>query len=143
MKSGGARGEGQTAFTKAQGEDWQEHRGVFLEVLQGIALRIYREKKAFSLAQEHKVISFDTVPNINNEDRQLSIRLRNLRLTRAVSAEDASELVEDIERPSVRFADVFGAEAAKEALQFIVDWLKNPRHYAALGVRPPSAWLGR
>ena len=141
MKSGGARGECQTSFINTQGEDWQEHRHAFLEALQGIALHIYREKKAFSLAQEHKVISFETVPYINNEDRQLSIRLRNFRLARAVSAEDTSELVEDIERPNVGFADVFGAEAAKDALQFVVDWLKNPRHYAALGVRPPRGIL--
>jgi ATP-dependent metalloprotease FtsH len=78
---------------------------------------------------------------VDRTGRQVNIRLRNLRLSRAVAAEDAGEILEDVERPTARFSDVFGAEAAKEALQFVVDWLQNPRHYAALGVSPPRGIL--
>ncbi|MFZ5903260.1 MAG: AAA family ATPase [Chloroflexota bacterium] len=141
MKNGGARGECQTAFTDTKVSNWEERRRKFLEVLKGITLHIYREKKASSLAQENRVLSFDTVPMVSEEERRLNIRLRDFRLTRAVSAEDASELIQDVERPDVKFSDVFGADAAKDALQFIVDWLKSPRHYAALGVRPPKGIL--
>ena len=104
-------------------------------------MRMYREKKVRELTQQRKVLSFETVPAVEPGLGRVDIRLRNLRLSQAVSSADAGEVLSEIERPNVRFSDVFGAETAKEALQFIVDWMKNPRHYAALGVRPPKGIL--
>ena len=141
VRSGGARGVLTTAFTTDIVEGWQERRDRFERALRETALHMYREKKARSLAQERKVLTFDTAPSVNRRERRVTIRLRNLRLSRAVAAEDASEVLEEVERPTTSFSDVFGAEAAKEALQFVVDWLRNPRRYAALGVRPPKGLL--
>lgn len=42
---------------------------------------------------------------------------------------------------NVRFSDVAGAEEEKEELQEVVDFLKNPRKFAALGARIPSGVL--
>lgn len=141
MKGGGARGMLNTAFCNTTDRDWMEERATFLESLQTIALRTYRERKARQLAQEHKVLVFESVPGVDEDERRVRIHLRNFHLSRAISAEDSSQLLESVERPNVRFADVFGAEPAKEALQFVVDWLNNPRHYAALGIRPPRGIL--
>lgn len=40
-------------------------------------------------------------------------------------------------RPSTRFADVVGVEEAKEALQDIVAYLRQPAKFAQLGAKPP------
>jgi len=141
VRSGGARGVVASAFTGEDLPGWQQARDEFAGELHQVALRMYREKKARELGQQHKVLTFDTVPAVEPMLGRVSIRLRNLRLSRAVSAEDASEVLSEVERPTVRFADVFGADSAKEALQFVVDWLHNPRQYAALGVRPPRGIL--
>ncbi|MDI7276132.1 MAG: AAA family ATPase, partial [Anaerolineae bacterium] len=141
VRSGGARGVVTSAFTGEDLPGWEEARDEFAGELYQVALRMVREKKARELGQQHKVLTFDTVPAVRRDLSRIDLRLRNLRLSRAVSAEDAHEILSEVERPSVRFADVFGADSAKEALQFIVEWLRNPRQYAALGVRPPRGIL--
>lgn len=141
VRSGGARGVLTTAFIDDVAPDWSERRDHFAAELEKVATRMYREKKIKNLGQQRKVLFFDTVPEVESGMRMINIRLRNLRLVRAVSAQDAGELLSEVERPNVRFSDVFGAEAAKEALQFIVEWMGNLRHYAALGVRPPRGIL--
>ena len=41
-------------------------------------------------------------------------------------------------KPDTRFKDVIGVQEAKEALQDIVAYLKNPRKFADLGAKPPK-----
>ena len=45
------------------------------------------------------------------------------------------------EKPSVKFSDVAGAEEAKEEVKEIVDFLKNPDRYIALGAKIPKGVL--
>ncbi len=45
------------------------------------------------------------------------------------------------DRPSTTFADVAGADEAKEELAEVVDFLKHPEKYAALGARIPKGLL--
>ncbi len=47
----------------------------------------------------------------------------------------------DAERPGITFADVAGEEDAKYELQEVVDFLKNPGRYHALGARLPRGVL--
>jgi ATP-dependent metalloprotease FtsH len=93
------------------------------------------------LAQERKVLGFDTVPHVDSDRREISIRLRNLHLTRAIAAADAGEILEEVERPRTRFDEVIGADTAKEELRFFIDFLKNPRRFSALGLKPPKGVL--
>ena len=83
------------------------------------------------------MLFFDTVPSVRDGGKQVSIRLRNLRLTRAVAAADAGEVLEAVDRPKCRFEDVIGAWSAKEELRFFLEYLRNPRRYAALGLKAP------
>ncbi len=41
-------------------------------------------------------------------------------------------------KPDTRFVDVIGVEEAKDALQDIVAYLKNPRKFSELGAKPPK-----
>ena len=47
----------------------------------------------------------------------------------------------DPSKNKIRFADVAGADEEKEELQEIVDFLKNPKNYLALGARIPKGVL--
>lgn len=139
--NGGARDVFSTGFVSAGVDNWEEMRQDFTDRMMDITLQLYREKKVRSLVQERKVLNFDTAPALDRIQRQMTIRIRGLRLTRAVESSDVGEVIQNVERPTVCFQDVYGAESAKGALQFVVDWLRNPRRYAALGVRPPRGIL--
>src|SRR5688572_21574333 len=43
-----------------------------------------------------------------------------------------------VPKPEARFKDVVGVEEAKEALQDIVAYLRNPRRFSQLGAKPPK-----
>jgi len=49
--------------------------------------------------------------------------------------------VSDPSKNKIRFADVAGADEEKEELKEIVDFLKNPKNYLALGARIPKGVL--
>lgn len=141
VRAGGARGLIVTTMTDDTGHDWQEHRNRYLASLLGTLRRLYREKRAAEMGHERKVLSFDTVPRMDTSNRKIAFRLRNFRFTRAIAAADVGEVLQDVERPAVGFADVIGATAAKEELQFFIDYLRNPRRFAALGLKPPKGVL--
>jgi ATP-dependent metalloprotease FtsH len=141
VRAGGARGMIVSRFIDGMVKGWEQQRDQFAASLLETARRLYREKAADRMGQERKVLAFDTVPHINQKTRELSIRLRNLRLTRAIAAADAGEVLDEIERPRTRFDDVIGADGAKDELKFFIDYLKNPRRFAALGLKPPKGVL--
>jgi ATP-dependent 26S proteasome regulatory subunit len=140
-QAGGARGVVTSRFIDGMVKEWPRNRDEFKSGLLEITRRLHREKAAARLAQERKVLSFDTVPQVDSARREISIRLRNLRLTRAIAAADAGEILQEVERPRTRFDEVIGADTAKEELRFFIDFLKNPRRFSALGLKPPKGVL--
>ncbi len=141
VQAGGARGLVSTDFGMNRDRSHSVSAREFGKIVSDIHHRLYREKRTRVLAKERKVLSFDTVSDLDRDRRTLNIRLCNFRLSRALDASDAGELVEDISRPATRFEDVLGATEAKKSMQFIVDWLRNPKKYNALGLRPPKGVL--
>jgi len=141
IHAGGARGVVGSQFIDGFVPGWQEERDKLGRLLSGMARQLHREREAARLQQQSKVLSFDTAPQIDHEKREVVIRLRNFRLTRAARAGDSGKLVEEAARPQTRFEDVIGAEGAKEDLKFFVEYLKKPRRYAALGLKPPKGVL--
>ena len=141
VRGGGARGMVVSRFIDAMVKGWEIDRDKFAASLLDTCHRLYLEKAASKMGQERKVLAFDTAPHIDKEKKEITIRLRNLRLTRAIAAADAGEILEDVERPRTKFADVIGAQSAKEELQFFIEFLRNPRRFAALGLKPPKGVL--
>jgi len=141
VRGGGARGMVVSRFIDGLVKNWQKDRDQFGACLTETCRRLYQEKAASRMGQERMVLSFDTVPLIDRETKQITIRLRNLTLSRAIAAADAGEILEDVERPRTKFEDVIGADSAKEELKFFIDYLKNPRRFAALGMKPPKGVL--
>jgi cell division protease FtsH len=64
-----------------------------------------------------------------------------LRLVQALEAQDVGAVLEAVERPTIDFAEVYGAAVAKAELQFIVRWLRDPGRYKLLGLRAPRGIL--
>jgi len=141
IRAGGARGIITTNYVSMEKRGWPLFRNEFAAAMTGIFDRLHGEKNARSLQAERKALTFETVASIEKENRRITIKLRDFSLARVVDARDAGEMVADIERPSTKFDDVIGAAGAKEALQFVIHWLRNPRYYAGLGIRPPRGIL--
>jgi ATP-dependent metalloprotease FtsH len=140
-RSGGVQGVIETSFFSKDIMDWESACKEFQTVLTNILQRIYREQKARELGKEQKNLLFDTAPRVNKEEKKIFIRIRNLRLSRAVAAGDISALLQDVEKPNLGFADVYGADAAKTELEFIVNYLQKKRQYKAMGLKPPKGIL--
>ena len=138
-RSGGARGVVETSFLSPDIPGWENEAGLLERKIQGIVQDMRRETKARHLSSKHKVLFFDTAPEIDRDI--IRIRLRNLRFKYAVSATDVSAMVQEAERPRISFENVYGADVAKNELKFIVKWLKEPRRFAGLGLRPPRGVL--
>jgi cell division protease FtsH len=141
MRAGGAAGMVVSQFIDGMVKDWKEQRNQLVRRLLETAHRLHRERAAARLAQQRKVLTFETAPSLNAREREIVVRLRNLRVARAVAAADAGEILDDVERPRTRFDDVIGGSTAKEELQFFLDYLQNPRRFAALGLKPPKGVL--
>ncbi|HRX57704.1 MAG TPA: AAA family ATPase [Eubacteriales bacterium] len=115
--------------------------GVFGEELSHICAQVYMQESAAKLHAEHKVLYYETAPILSKDKKTATIRIRDLSLKRALSAEDAGEVLDEVEKPSIRFDDVIGAADAKDELTFFVDFLKNPKAFAARGLKPPKGVL--
>ncbi|MFC1569380.1 AAA family ATPase [bacterium] len=141
VQAGGARGIIKSGFNNNQETEWEIKRDQFQAELLKTHNYLHQEKAAQNIGKERKVLSFDTAPEIIKKDKQINIRLRNFKLSRAIASSDVGEVLKDVERPRTRFDDVIGAESAKKELQFFIDYLKNPRRFAALGLKPPKGVL--
>lgn len=117
------------------------HFSVFEDEIHTITRRMYLQQVAVQLAKEHKLLSFETAPKLSADKTEIVIRLRDLSLKRALSADDSSDVLADVEKPMVKFEDVIGASEAKDELRFFIDYLKNPKKFSAQGLKPPKGVL--
>ena len=115
--------------------------GVFAEELLRIAAQVYLQSAAQLLHTERKILNFETAPILSPDKHVATIRLRDLSLRREMSVEDSGEVLEEAERPDVRFSDVIGADDAKDELAFFVQYLQSPKKFLAQGLRPPKGVL--
>jgi len=135
--AGGARGVIEAPWPLSNADP--EAMAQTAKTIAGIAQSLHREKKALELGNQSKIITFETAPLQHGND--WVVRMRNLRIGQALAADDVSEVVRDAERPTTRFDDVYGAAQAKVELEYIVRWMKDPKHYRALGLNPPRGIL--
>lgn len=106
-----------------------------------ICSKLYLQKAAGSLTAQRKVLYFETAPKLSDDKLTAIIRLRDLSLKRALMASDGGDILDDIEKPDVRFDNVIGAADAKQELKFFIDYLKSPKSFAAQNLKPPKGVL--
>lgn len=114
---------------------------LFADQMKELAQELHLQRAAAQLAAEHKILSFETYPKIRESGKEVCITIGNFSMKRSVSGDDMTAVVDEVEKPKVRFADVIGASAAKDELQFFVDYLKNPKKFTARGIKPPKGIL--
>lgn len=119
----------------------KEDFSVFEDMIDTISRKLYIQGIATKMASERKALYFETAPKLLPESAEVIIRLRNFSLKRAVAADDMDSILDDIEKPDIRFADVIGASDAKDELKFFIDYLKNPKRFTAQGIEPPKGVL--
>lgn len=114
---------------------------VFEDQLSSISRELYMQKTAQQLANERKSVSFETTPRLKNGGKEVLITLGGYTVKRTVSADDSEAVLDDVEKPNIRFSDVVGAQQAKDELQFFIEYLKNPKRFSAQGLKPPKGVL--
>ncbi|MCL1821629.1 MAG: AAA family ATPase [Prolixibacteraceae bacterium] len=119
----------------------QGNLGVLADEIKLIAMQAYLQDTAANLSAQSKILSFETAPKLSENKTKATIRLRELAIRRAVSAADTGGILDEVEKPQVRFNDVIGATDAKDELQFFINFLKNPKKFSALGLKPPKGVL--
>ena len=139
LRAGGARGALETDFVGSSAPD--SAMVELADSLLQLAGLLYRTKQAAEISRRGKILGFNTAPAVSPSGQDIVVRLRDLKTVQSPAADDVSEMVSEAERPTITLDDVFGAAQAKIELQYIINWLKNPRQYAALELHPPRGIL--
>ncbi|MDR0622685.1 MAG: AAA family ATPase [Deltaproteobacteria bacterium] len=113
----------------------------FIEEMAQVAGRLHLQNAAATLAAERKTLAFETAPMPLPDKSGVTIRLRELDIKRAPNAADSDVILGAAQKPTTRFDDVIGAGSAKEELGFFVQYLKDPKDFAARGLKPPKGVL--
>jgi len=140
VNAGGARGVLRLVWKSDRrlGEMFQD---LLVAQIGRVVDQLRKDNLAAELARRSDVLAFDTAPRLSDDGKQLEVRCRNFRFTKAALSADVKSLVSAIDRPTTRFSDVIGAQAAKDSLQFVCAWLREPKKYAAAGIEPPRGIL--
>lgn len=100
------------------------------------------QKVMDALTRRHQVLTYKTRKElVDGRPDAGKIVFYDLKLETAVDSEDRSAILSDTERPDIKFADVIGAEKAKEELQYFVKYLMKPGEFLKSGIKPPKGIL--
>lgn len=101
----------------------------------------YRQTSMLKLARENKVMSYKTAQSVSDDGSTAYIYLFNFTLGLVTDTDDAKSVIDASSRPNLHFADVIGAEDAKQELGYFVEYMKDPIKYMRQGVRSPKGVL--
>lgn len=101
---------------------------------------VYMQKESGTFSQQGWVISFKTRQDVT-ADGKINIVFYGLKKRQALDMETRGAVLSEAERPDIKFADVIGAEKAKEELDYFIGYLKNPKRFLVTGGKPPKGVL--
>ncbi len=139
-EEGGAAGILQKRFYTSADQEALE-RDSFFRQLREVDVAQRRQRLVEQFQGRFKIIEFDLHTNpAATADGALLLELRGLREVTAVASRDRGAMGW-VDLPRERFEDVAGAEQAKDRLQEIVRWLRDPRPILDLGLDMPKGIL--
>lgn len=80
VRGGGARGLIVSQFIDGMVSGWERQRDALEATLIDTCHRLHRESAAEKMGRERKVLTFDTVPHVSEEKREITIRLTGFEL---------------------------------------------------------------
>ncbi len=113
----------------------------FVEKLNDVFVEIHQQESMLELARTNRLVTYKTAQTISKDGKTADISLYDIELETAADAEDANMLVSNMSRPTVRFDDVIGGDSAKEELQFVIEYVKDPKEYSKKGLPVPKGVL--
>ncbi len=112
-----------------------------LSQIEDMCIKLHHQQSMMNLARANKVVVYDTAQSLSDDGKQASIKLFDIRLERAVDAEDSNSILSNMSRPDVKLEDVLGAEDAKAELRYFIEYLRNPKKFVDTGVKVPRGLI--
>jgi ATP-dependent Zn protease len=119
----------------------EKKTAVFETEIAMIIKHAHRMRIAAGFAAQGKTLSFETAITFSSNKKEVFIHLNGFSINRTVQAEDNRLILDEIEKPKIKFDDVIGLVEAKEELSLFIDYLKKPKKFAVLGLKPPKGIL--
>lgn len=111
------------------------------EFITRIATDLFLQQKCAAMLDRRKVFDFETLQEMPDAEGTVQIRFYDIRVKDSVNAEDQALMIDIDERPNVKFADVIGAENAKDELRDFIRYLENPKAYMQRAMAVPKGIL--
>ena len=103
-----------------------------------ICEHLHQQRNITNLAKANKLITYETGQRVSADGKEAEICLFDFEFSTAVDAEDSKNILSNVSKPDVHFADIIGAEDAKKELMYFVEYLRNPKKYIGTGVSAPK-----
>ncbi|MCD8105186.1 MAG: AAA family ATPase [Lachnospiraceae bacterium] len=116
-------------------------RLLFVKELKRLCDILYLQQRANELSSRGRVLSYNTAQTLSEDGTQAEIIFYDFRIRTAVKAGEQGNMLTENERPKEKFADVIGAQNAKDELAHFVRYLKDPKGFALNGEKPPKGVL--
>lgn len=111
------------------------------KVVAEIFVKLHQQQSMISLAKSSKLVTYGTSQTLSADGKAAEIKIFDLDLETAVSAEDGESILSDISKPDVKFSDIIGADGAKSELTYFINYLKNPKAFSSKGLGVPKGVL--
>lgn len=129
--------EGAAGTIRVNSEQIMSFKREFAQIME----ELYMEKKSQEFTQRGWIVDFNTKQELTDNSDTVKILFYDLKKRRAIDVESRGSILSDAKRPNVKFADIIGAENAKEELSYFVSYLQNPKKFLMNGGRAPKGVL--
>ncbi|MCR5250786.1 MAG: AAA family ATPase [Lachnospiraceae bacterium] len=102
---------------------------------------LYTRKKVNELYAKAKTLEYNSAQKISDDGKTAEIHIYDLAIRKQMISDPQHMMLAAGDRPKERFADVIGAEDAKEELQIFINYMKNPRPFMMNSTQPPKGIL--